>query len=242
MVQPLAAAPRKTTAMKTDTPTATTHTEQPKEPTKRAPRINFDRRSIVSILLLLALLQVAALFTTSAVKLLVFGGWMNLGPFATLLPVSFETTLLVATLAAFVFRARGETKHAKYAWLVLGIFTATSAIINLLANSVHDPATQEMLGSIFSPLLPIGSLLTIHLVALIAQESQAHESSLVRLVRTEAESGLLRTNREHRTKRILELTAEGLSPTAISKLGVGATATIREAVARAAIQQNGVTS
>lgn len=242
MVQSLATAPRKTVSAKSESPATTAHIEQPKESPKRAPRINFDRPPVVYTVTALALLQIAALFASSSVKLMVFGEWMNVGDFAVLLPISFETTILVATLAAFVFRARGEREHTKYAWAVLGLFTATSAVINFLANFIHDQAMQELLGAAFSPLLPIGSLLTIHLVALIAQESQANESDLVRRVRTEAESGLLRENREFRNRRILELTAEGLSPNAISKLGVGATATIREAVARAAIQQNGVTS
>lgn len=238
MVQSLAAIPRKNGGnAKLDLTTS----EPVKEQTKRAPRINFDRRAIVFALVTLALIQLIALFTSSAVKLYEFGHWMHLGSFSVLLPVSFEATIVVATLAAFVFRARGERGHSRYAWVVLILYTATSALVNSLANLVQDAAQQEVLGAALSPLLPIGSLLTIHLVALIAQESQAHESDLVRRVRAEADSGLLRENREHRNRRIAELTAEGLTPAAISKLGVGATATIREAVARANIQ-NGATS
>ncbi|KJL39893.1 DUF2637 domain-containing protein [Microbacterium trichothecenolyticum] len=83
-------------------------------------------------------------------------GWL-----AWAVPVTIDGSILVYTLAAFVFRHRGES--ARLAWASL----ATFASLSVIANGVHawDDAPEALrtgIGVVVAGLAPIAVLITTH--------------------------------------------------------------------------------
>ncbi|AWY06681.1 DNA binding domain protein [Microbacterium phage Zeta1847] len=91
--------------------------------------------------------------------------WANVPPWlAWAIPVTFDGAILVYTLAALVFRARGES--ARLAWLSLSLFTGLSVVANgLHAWDAAPEVLRTVLGIIIAGLAPVAVLLTTHTLA-----------------------------------------------------------------------------
>ncbi|WDS52084.1 helix-turn-helix DNA binding domain protein [Microbacterium phage Caron] len=128
-------------------------------------RINPDSRAV----LVVATVATAALALVSF--LLSFNGladaasWANVpGWLSWAIPAYVDGAILVYTLAALVFRARGES--ARLEWTALGVFAALS----VAANGVHAWATapawlQATLGVLLAALAPVSVVITTHTIA-----------------------------------------------------------------------------
>lgn len=128
-------------------------------------RINPDSRAV----LVVATVATAALALVSF--LLSFNGladaaaWANVpGWLAWAIPAYVDGAILVYTLAALVFRARGES--ARLEWAALGVFAALS----VAANGVHAWETapaglRATLGVLLAALAPVSVVLTTHTIA-----------------------------------------------------------------------------
>lgn len=147
------------------------------------PRINPDSRAV----LVVATVATAALALVSF--LLSFNGlseaaaWANVPSWlAWALPAYVDGAILVYTLAALVFRARGES--ARLEWAALGVFAALS----VAANGVHAWTTapeglQVALGVILAALAPVSVVMTTHTIArLVVAPPQSAEGVPTELV------------------------------------------------------------
>ena len=78
-------------------------------------------------------------------------------------PVTIDGSILVYTIAAWVFRARGES--ARLAWAALTLF----AVLSVVANAVHawgdsPAALRTALGMVIAGLAPVAVVLTTHTI------------------------------------------------------------------------------
>lgn len=146
-------------------------------------RINPDSRAV----LVVATVATAALALVSF--LLSFNGladaasWANVPSWlAWAIPAYVDGAILVYTLAALVFRARGES--ARLEWTALGVFAALS----VAANGVHAwtaaPAMlQVTLGVLLAALAPVSVVITTHTIArLVVAPVAAPEEDLSELM------------------------------------------------------------
>ncbi|WDS51691.1 membrane protein [Microbacterium phage Barnstormer] len=144
-------------------------------------RINPDSRAV----LVVATVATAALALVSF--LLSFNGladaatWANVpGWLAWAIPAYVDGAILVYTLAALVFRARGES--ARLEWTALGVFAALS----VAANGVHAWATapawlQATLGVLLAALAPVSVVITTHTIARLVVAPPAPEEPVEEL-------------------------------------------------------------
>jgi hypothetical protein len=88
--------------------------------------------------------------------------WANVpGWLAWAVPVTIDGSILVYTLAAFVFRHRGES--ARLAWASLATFASLSVVANSVHAWVDAPETLRTgIGVVVAGLAPIAVLITTH--------------------------------------------------------------------------------
>ncbi len=153
-------------------------------------------------------------------------------------PVTIDGSILVYTIAAWVFRARGES--ARLAWAALTMF----AVLSVVANAVHawgdsPAALRTGLGMVIAGLAPVAVVLTTHtigrliiappdaVVADAALEPEPPRADVVEIpavVLVEVPDA----EPEDRDARIVALRAENLSYAAIAEtVGVSKTTVSR---------------
>ena len=128
-------------------------------------RINPDSRGVLYLAVGITVLLALASFLLSYAGLVAVAAWAAVPTWLSwAVPVTIDGAILVYTLAALVFRARGE--GARMAWLSLSLFTALS----VAANAAHawdagqgDP--RSGLGAVIAGLAPVAVLLTTHTLA-----------------------------------------------------------------------------
>lgn len=153
-------------------------------------------------------------------------------------PVTIDGSILVYTIAAWVFRARGES--ARLAWGALTLF----AVLSVVANSVHawgdsPAALRTVLGMVIAGLAPVAVVLTTHTIgrliiappdATVADAVLEPEPPLADVVETPPWSlvEVPEVEPEDRDARIVALRAENLSYAAIAEtVGVSKTTVSR---------------
>jgi hypothetical protein len=105
--------------------------------------------------------------------------WANVpGWLAWAVPVTIDGSILVYTLAAFVFRHRGES--ARLAWASL----ATFASLSVVANGVHawsdaPEALRTGIGVVVAGLAPIAVLITTHTLMRLVIAPPAADAAFV---------------------------------------------------------------
>ncbi|QOI66968.1 membrane protein [Microbacterium phage GardenState] len=130
-----------------------------------AARIQPDSRAVLVVATVLTALLALVSFLLSFHGLAEAATWANVpGWLAWAIPAYVDGAILVYTLAALVFRARGES--ARLEWGALAVFAALS----VAANGVHawtaaPAALQVTLGVLLAGLAPVSVLLTTHTVA-----------------------------------------------------------------------------
>ncbi|AWY04894.1 hypothetical protein PBI_FLOOF_58 [Microbacterium phage Floof] len=130
-----------------------------------ASRIQPDSRPVLIVATVITALLAAVSFLLSFNGLAEAASWANVpGWLAWALPAYVDGAILVYTVAALVFRSRGES--ARLEWAALGLFAALS----VAANGVHAWTTapawlQVALGVTLAALAPVSVLLTTHTLA-----------------------------------------------------------------------------
>lgn len=106
----------------------------------------------------------AVSFLLSYAGLAEAAGWARVpGELSWAVPVTIDGSILVYTIAAWVFRARGES--ARLAWAALTLF----AVLSVVANAVHawgdsPDALRTALGMVIAGLAPVAVVLTTHTI------------------------------------------------------------------------------
>ncbi|WP_336628488.1 MULTISPECIES: DUF2637 domain-containing protein [unclassified Microbacterium] len=144
-----------------------------------ASRIQPDSRPVLIIATVITALLAAVSFLLSFNGLAEAASWANVPAWlAWALPAYVDGAILVYTVAALVFRSRGD--DARLEWAALALFAALS----VAANGVHAwtaaPAwLQVALGVTLAALAPVSVLLTTHTIAklIVAPPHVAEETS-----------------------------------------------------------------
>ncbi|GEB46982.1 hypothetical protein MTE01_29270 [Microbacterium testaceum] len=211
-------------------------------------RINPDSRGVLFLAVGITVLLALASFLLSYAGLVAVAAWAAVPAWLSwAVPVTIDGAILVYTLAALVFRARGE--GARVAWASLSLFTALS----VAANAAHawdagqgDP--RAGLGAVIAGLAPVAVLLTTHTLArlIIAPPLRAEASETVAAPWAvaagrvwaadevgEPEADVAEPEPEPRDERILALRAQRWSLRQIAEeVGVGKT-TVERVLAKA---------
>lgn len=133
--------------------------------TATASRIQPDSRPVLIVATVITALLAAVSFLLSFNGLAEAASWANVPAWlAWALPAYVDGAILVYTVAALVFRSRGD--DARLEWAALGLFAALS----VAANGVHAWTTapawlQVALGVTLAALAPVSVLLTTHTIA-----------------------------------------------------------------------------
>ncbi|UVK59065.1 hypothetical protein SEA_CEN1621_50 [Microbacterium phage Cen1621] len=131
----------------------------------RPARINPDSLGALVVAVSLTALLAAVSFLLSFNGLSDAASWANVPAWlAWGIPAYVDGAILVYTVAALIFRARGES--ARLAWGSLALY----ASLSVAANGVHawDNAPEELkaaLGVVLAALAPVAVLLTTHTIA-----------------------------------------------------------------------------
>lgn len=131
----------------------------------RPARINPDSLGVLIVATVLTVGLAAVSFLLSFNGLSDAAAWANVPPWlAWGIPAYVDGAILVYTVAALVFRARGES--ARMAWASLALY----ASLSVAANGVHawPTAPEEVkvtLGVLLAALAPVAVLLTTHTIA-----------------------------------------------------------------------------
>ncbi|UDL14829.1 membrane protein [Microbacterium phage Gretchen] len=144
-------------------------------------RIQPDSRPVLIVATVITALLAAVSFLLSFNGLAEAASWANVpGWLAWALPAYVDGAILVYTVAALVFRSRGD--DARLEWAALGLFAALS----VAANGVHAWTTapewlQVALGVTLAALAPVSVLLTTHTIAklIVAPPGAAEEADPV---------------------------------------------------------------
>lgn len=140
-------------------------------------RIQPDSRPVLIVATVITALLAAVSFLLSFNGLAEAASWANVPAWlAWALPAYVDGAILVYTVAALVFRSRGD--DARLEWAALGLFAALS----VAANGVHAWTTapawlQVALGVTLAALAPVSVLLTTHTIAklIVAPPGAAEE-------------------------------------------------------------------
>ncbi|MDR6868765.1 hypothetical protein J2Y69_003389 [Microbacterium resistens] len=128
-------------------------------------RVQPDSRPVLIVATVTTALLAAVSFLLSFNGLAEAASWANVPDWlAWALPAYVDGAILVYTVAALVFRSRGD--DARLEWAALALFAALS----VAANGVHAWATapgwvQVALGITLAALAPVSVLLTTHTIA-----------------------------------------------------------------------------
>ncbi|WP_164545144.1 DUF2637 domain-containing protein [Antribacter gilvus] len=131
----------------------------------RAARLDPDTLPSLIVAVVLTATLGAVSFTLSYAGLVGVAAWAAVpGYLAWTVPVTIDASILVYTLAVFIFRARGESNGR--AWTSLILFTAVS----VAANAAHawDASAHDWhgyAGAFIAGLAPVSVLLTTHTLA-----------------------------------------------------------------------------
>jgi hypothetical protein len=131
----------------------------------RPSRINPDSRPVLIVAVSITAILAAVSFALSYSGLVAVAAWAAVPAWLSwAVPVTIDGAILVSSLAALVFRARGES--ARVAWLSLSGFTSLS----VAANAAHawESGTGDIravLGATIAGLAPVAVLLTTHTIA-----------------------------------------------------------------------------
>ncbi|WWV91893.1 excisionase [Microbacterium phage phiMiGM15] len=214
-------------------------------------RINPDSRGVLYAALGVTVALALASFLLSYAGLVAVAAWAAVPSWLSwAVPVTIDGAILVYTLAALVFRARGE--GARVAWLSLSLFTALS----VAANAAHawdagQADTRAALGATIAGLAPVAVLLTTHTIARLiiappterttaVPERDAWAAAAERLWAADAleQDEPAPLSLEERDARIRELAESDLSLRAIAReVGVGKT-TVSRVLERGAVAGN----
>lgn len=77
-------------------------------------------------------------------------------------PVTIDGAILVYTVAAYVFRERGDRGSTVLSWLSLALWAAVSVAANALHAAEVGPEVQRVVGVVIAGLAPVAVLLTTH--------------------------------------------------------------------------------
>jgi hypothetical protein len=131
----------------------------------RPARINPDSLGVLVVAVSITVILAAVSFLMSYSGLVAVAEWAAVPPsLSWAVPVVIDGAILVYTLAALIFRARGE--GARLAWASLSLFTGLSVVGNA-AHAWDAGAGDERayLGSVIAGLAPVAVLLTTHTIA-----------------------------------------------------------------------------
>lgn len=132
---------------------------------RRPSRINPDARATLVVAVVLTVAIALVSFLLSFHGLADAAAWANVPAWLSWsIPGYVDGSILVYTVAALVFRGRGES--ARLAWAALALFGALSVV----ANGVHawptaPEALRVALGITLAGLAPVAVLLTTHTIA-----------------------------------------------------------------------------
>ena len=212
----------------------------PPSPPQRTARISVDKPWIGKSLAVLVTTQVVALLIISINGLMEIGRWM--GTWELALAISLDATLITATVAALIFRARGERGHGIYAWTVLILFSMISMTLNALHVLVEDEPTQRLIAAACYALIYIAMLLILHLGVLVFIAPPDGSPELLRAQQLIADRGgksifsdpqsrvLGTPQRAAALRTIYELYEAGMKPARIAESLGSDPATIRKAI------------
>lgn len=139
---------------------------RPDRPAGRGAFINPDSRGVLILEILLVVTLGVVSFILSYNGLVAVALWAAVPPHLVwAVPVTVDGAILVYTLAALVFRARGES--SVIAWTSLTVFTLLSVTANAAHAWVEAPFLdfRAVLGMIIAGLAPVAVLLTTHTLA-----------------------------------------------------------------------------
>ncbi|WP_125772968.1 DUF2637 domain-containing protein [Antribacter gilvus] len=136
--------------------------------TARTRRINPDTLPALIVAVLLTSLLGAVSFTLSYSGLSAVAEWASVPDLlAWTVPVTIDASILVYTIAVFIFRARAERGPLATAWTSLIAFTAVSVTANAAhawdASALSD--WHAWAGAAIAGLAPVSVLLTTHTLA-----------------------------------------------------------------------------
>lgn len=148
---------------------------------RRPARLDPDTLPALVTAILLTSTLGAVSFVLSYSGLVAVAAWASVPPYlAWTVPVTIDASILVYTLAVFIFRARGE-RNARV-WTSLVLFTAVS----VAANAAHawDAGAGDWhgyAGAAIAGLAPVSVLLTTHTLAelVVARPGVKHEQQKV---------------------------------------------------------------
>lgn len=128
-------------------------------------RIQPDSRPVLVVATVITALLAAVSFLLSFNGLAEAASWANVPAWlAWALPAYVDGAILVYTVAALVFRSRGD--DARLEWAALGLFAALSVAANGVHAWTSAPAwLQVALGVTLAALAPVSVLLTTHTIA-----------------------------------------------------------------------------
>lgn len=140
-------------------------TTEPVAVARAVPRINPDSHGVLVFSVIVTAILGCVSFLLSYSGLVEVAAWAAFPPeLAWAVPVTLDGAILVYTIAALVFRARGES--ARGAWGALALFTSLSVASNGLhawEEGSGDP--RAVIGVLIAGLAPLAVLLTTHTLA-----------------------------------------------------------------------------
>jgi hypothetical protein len=133
--------------------------------TRRPSRIDPDTRPVLIVAVVITAALALVSFLLSFSGLVAVADWAAIpSMLAWAVPVTIDGAILVYTLAALVYRARGES--ARIAWASLSLFTTVSVIGNAAHAATNGPGgPQGVLGAVVAGLAPVAVFLTTHTIA-----------------------------------------------------------------------------
>jgi hypothetical protein len=131
----------------------------------RPARINPDSHGVLVVATSITAVLAAVSFALSYSGLVAVASWAAVPPWLSwAVPLTIDGAILVYTLAALVFRARGE--RSTLAWSALSLFTGLSMASNAAHAWTSGPGDgRAILGAVIAGLAPVAVLLTTHTIA-----------------------------------------------------------------------------
>lgn len=146
----------------------------------RAARLDPDTLPSLIVAVILTGTLGAVSFTLSFSGLVEVAAWASVPDYlAWTVPVTVDASILVYTLAVFIFRARGESNFGAWTWLIM--FT----LVSVAANAAHawDASVRDWhgyAGAALSGLAPVSVLLTTHTLGELIVAKPEHHASAAR--------------------------------------------------------------
>lgn len=146
----------------------------------RAARLDPDTLPSLIVAVILTATLGAVSFTLSFSGLVEVAAWASVPDYlAWTVPVTVDASILVYTLAVFIFRARGESNVGAWTWLIM--FT----LVSVAANAAHawDASVRDWhgyAGAALSGLAPVSVLLTTHTLGELIVAKPEHRASAAR--------------------------------------------------------------